>query len=167
MQIPSSSPTQAKSYQYQSVPISKLSFNPQSKMRLVVSILTLLASLSITSAAPQPIIEQSSILTNATSMLEARQEIAGLELLLFSERDCKGQSWSRRVDALTCASTNPGFSSVKIVAKIANLAGGPRVVTVYTQNNCGCPTCGSHGYNTIPGQCLGFDFVGNAIGVSG
>ncbi|KAK4448013.1 hypothetical protein QBC34DRAFT_466169 [Podospora aff. communis PSN243] len=133
-------------------------------MHLAATTLTLLASLSFTSAVPQPVIEQRQ--TNATAVLEARQERAGLELLLFSGRHCEGESWGRRVHIGTCAPTNPGFSSVKILKKYENQFGGPNVVTIYTRNDCGCPTCGSHGYNTHAGQCLEFpEFVGNAIGV--
>jgi hypothetical protein len=133
-------------------------------MRLAATIVTLLASLSFTSAAPQPIIEQSE--TNVTAVLEARQNIVGLELLLYSDRGCSGTSWSRRVNIGSCAPTNPGFSSVRIVTKYENLFGGPSVVTIFTRNDCGCPTCGSHGFNTDPGQCLEFpEFVGNAISV--
>ncbi|KAF4968456.1 hypothetical protein FSARC_4150 [Fusarium sarcochroum] len=83
---------------------------------------------------------------------------------LFSDGNCQNKIGERTVYAGTCASTNPGFSSMK--PTWASIGSGS-TATAYTQNNCGCPTCGSHGYNPHVDECLkDFGFVANAIGLS-
>ncbi|KAF4968457.1 hypothetical protein FSARC_4151 [Fusarium sarcochroum] len=80
---------------------------------------------------------------------------------MFSDGDCQNSLGTIDVWEATCASPSPGFSSMKVTGGTTR-----GIITAYTQNNCGCPTCGSHGYN--PGtQCLkDFGFVANAIGLS-
>ncbi|RFU80889.1 hypothetical protein TARUN_1322 [Trichoderma arundinaceum] len=100
-----------------------------------------------------------------TALLE--RDIAGLDVTFYENPGCGGKARDQRVNIGSCATPAPGFSSVKIRTKYPNAAGGPFKATIYSKNNCGCPTCGSHGYNADPGACLtDIGFVGNALGVS-
>ncbi|KAF2161021.1 hypothetical protein M409DRAFT_28628 [Zasmidium cellare ATCC 36951] len=69
------------------------------------------------------------------------------------------------VDGDTC-DTGPfetGWSSAQVV----NAADLPSegTITFYTKNNCGCPSCGSHGYAAQDSGCLtDFGFSANAVG---
>lgn len=99
---------------------------------------------------------------NITELI-ARQGQSGLEVTFFEHRGCAGFARDQFVRVGSCATPSPGFSSVRIREK----KGQVLKVTVYTRGDCGCPTCGSHGYNPDAGQCLEFpEFVGNAIGVA-
>ncbi|KAF2168241.1 hypothetical protein M409DRAFT_21679 [Zasmidium cellare ATCC 36951] len=54
-----------------------------------------------------------------------------------------------------------GWSSARIVNELTQ--GG--TITFYTENECGCPTCGSHGYSASDNGCLTeFGFTANAVG---
>ncbi|GAD96970.1 hypothetical protein PVAR5_5638 [Paecilomyces variotii No. 5] len=98
----------------------------------------------------------------ATLMALLGSATAELHVEIFSDGNCQN-SLGQVITLGLCNQTHPGFSSMKIVRD----KGSPTVgtVTAYTQNNCGCPTCGSHGYDVNDNGCLrDFGFVGNAIG---
>lgn len=80
---------------------------------------------------------------------------------LYSDGDCQDFLASYTVTFASCFADSPvGWSSM-----IATTGGVGGTVTAYSHNDCGCPTCGSHGYDVVENACLkDFGFVANAVG---
>ncbi|KAL1599523.1 hypothetical protein SLS60_007326 [Paraconiothyrium brasiliense] len=64
---------------------------------------------------------------------------------IFSDGYCQNQIGAITVQLSGCTGTNPGFSSMRVNGRYDGAKEG--TITAFTQNNCGCPTCGSHGYD--------------------
>lgn len=96
-----------------------------------------------------------------TSPNVKRQGIGGpLGVNIYSDSNCQDQIDAVTIDQDTCYQRGSGFGSMSINA---NTMYG--TWTAYTQDNCGCPTCGSHGYDAGQMGCAAnFGFVANAIG---
>lgn len=86
-----------------------------------------------------------------------------LSVTLYSDNDCQQHLADITVTADTCATPNPGWSSMQITDAVPLDAAG--TLTAYTVNNCGNPAAGSHGYSVSDKGCLkDFGFVANAAG---
>lgn len=82
---------------------------------------------------------------------------------IYSDGDCQDLLATETVGFSTCfTGSSVGWSSMMITGD-DGIDGG--TLTAYTKNNCGCPTCGSHGYDVYANLCLkDFGFVANAMG---
>lgn len=88
---------------------------------------------------------------------------------IFSDANCEHKIGDGEIGDYSCSKTT-GFGSMKWNGK-GSYNGYPKsdvtVVTLYTRNDCGCPTCGSHGYSGHGRGCFGGnDFASNAIGLA-
>ena len=88
-------------------------------------------------------------------------------LALFQDNDCvtpvPGSGTTTVTDGSCDTNVSTGWSSAKIVGNDGIDFG---TLTFYTKRDCGCPTCGSHGYSRGNFNCLNnFEFVANAVGL--
>lgn len=98
-------------------------------------------------------------------------------IAIYSDGDCNDLLQVLTVRKNSCFSGSDigyGWSSMKNLGGNDFWFGG--TVTAYTTNSCGCPTCGSHGYDigdkamyadSGPGCLKDFGFVANAVGIGG
>lgn len=90
--------------------------------------------------------------------------LADVTVTTYSDGNCGSAIDSYNINSATCKPLG-GFSSMKLTYSGKNAG----TITSYSKNDCGCPTCGSHGYSAGNFDCLNnFGFgAANAIGLSG
>lgn len=121
-----------------------------------------------TSSPPQPFFTMKYFFSLIALAAFATAEHVDATVSLYQDTACATPvpgSGFTVVDFDTC-DTGPfqtGWSSAKVTN--AGDLSQDGTITFYTKNDCGCPTCGSHGYTSNDSGCLtDFGFTANAIG---
>ncbi|KAL1884952.1 hypothetical protein Plec18167_001609 [Paecilomyces lecythidis] len=142
------------------------------------AIIGLLLSATFVAASPMPVPQGGKPSVTALGDEQAAQafvdftaELASgdAEVALFSDGECANYIKTITVRKNSCfTGSDVGWSSMQLVATAADFHITQGTLTAYTKNDCGCPTCGSHGYSYTDLGCLkDFGMVANAVGLGG
>ncbi|GAD98754.1 hypothetical protein PVAR5_7455 [Paecilomyces variotii No. 5] len=142
------------------------------QVKSIISFLALSATLGASSPTPAPQeVSPGDIEAFVEALTDFSVELAegDAEVALFSDGECANYLKTVTVRKNSCfTGSDVGWSSMQIVAASANFHITQGTLTAYTKNDCGCPTCGSHGYSFTDLGCLkDFDMVANAVGLGG